>query len=218
MTGPDVQEELALKDYKLKFYISGKFPICLNRNEAFAVSTSNKYEAELIMCADMDQVFKKNTLTALLDTLLENPDAGAVTGVYFTKTFPYRAVVGKYSPWSESLEPKREALKSQGFIAQDGTQTLFFKHLQFFDVIQPVDVFGLGCVLMRTEIFKKLEQPFCKYVNAYSTGGDFTFNGHSEDMWFCNQLKQAGIKVLVDPRVMVGHVTEKVIIGNEAEE
>lgn len=217
MTGPEAQETLSERGYKLKIYISTKFPICLNRNEAFDLAAT-KYNADLVMACDGDQVFKKNTLTTLLDTLEENPEADAVTGVYFTKTFPHRAVVGKYSPWSPSLEPKRESLKSEGFVGPDGNQTLYFKHLQFFDVIQPVDVFGLGCFLMRTEILKKIQQPYCKYVNAYSTGGDFTFQGHSEDMWFCSQLKQAGVKVLVNPKVIVGHVVEKVIMGNEADE
>ena len=170
------------------------------------------------MSCDGDQVFKSDSLFKLLDTLEEYPEAGGVTGVYFTKSFPHRAVAGKYSPWSEKLEPKRASLASQGFIAADGSQTLYFKHLQYFDVVQPIDVFGLGCFLMRTDILKKIKQPYCKYVNEYSTEGDYTFHGHSEDMWFCSQLKQAGVKILVNPKVMVGHVTEKVICCNEAEE
>lgn len=217
MTGPDVQEELAKKDIKLKFLIHDKFPIDLNRNDAFSLAVSNTYKADFLMCCDADQVFKKTTILRLLETLLEDEETDGVTGVYYTKTFPHRAVVGKYSPWSKDLEMKRESLKSQGFIAPDGQQTLHYKHLRYFDVVQPVHVFGIGCLLLRTECFKKLQQPFFKYVNGFSTG-DHTFLGHTEDMWFCSQLYQNGIKVVVNPKVQVGHVTEKVINGNEAED
>lgn len=211
MTSSKVRKELNDKGFELfDPYISDKFPICLNRNEAFESALSGKNKADFIMCCDGDQVFKATTLTTLLDTLVES-EADAVTGVYFTKTFPYRAVAGHYSPWSTAIESNRESLKSEGFISEDGSQTLYFKHLQYFDVIQPIDVFGLGCLLMRTDLLRKIEQPFCKYINPYSTSGDYSFQGHSEDMWFCSQLKQAGVKVLVNPKVQVGHVVERVI-------
>lgn len=217
MTGPEVQEKLAEKGINLKILIHKKFPIDLNRNDAFTLATSNKYKADFLMCCDMDQVFKKDTILNLLETLESEPEAQGVTGVYFTKTFPHRAVVGKYSPWSKDLELKRASLQSQGFISSDGQQTLYFKHLQFFDVIQRVHVFGIGCLLLRTDFFKDMEHPMFKYVNPYSTGGDFTYQGHSEDMWFCSQLYKKGIKILVNPKVQVGHMVFKEITGNEAE-
>jgi len=216
MTGPETQEKLAEKGVKLKFLIHDKFPMDLNRNDAFNLALSNKYQADFLMCCDMDQVFKKTTLLDLLATLEEYPDASACTGLYFTKTYPHRAVVGKYSPWSKDIELKRGSLKEQGFIAPDGQQTLFFKHLQYFDVVQPVHVFGFGCVLFRTEILKNLVQPFFAYTNQYSTG-DATFYGHSEDMRMCSKLYMAGAKVICNPKIMVGHIVEKVICGNEAE-
>ena len=218
MTGPDVQEELAKKDIKLKFMIHDKFPIDLNRNEAFDLSLTNKYEAKFIMCCDADQVFRKDTILKLLDVLEENPDAGAATGIYFRKKHPYTCVVGKYSPWSKDLENKRAALMEYGFIAGDGQQTLFYKPLQYFDVTQRVHAFGMGCILIRSEIIKQLDRPYFKYINSHSLGGDLTIGGATEDMWFCSQLYQKGIKVLCDPKVHVGHVTEKVIYGNEHED
>lgn len=205
-------------DLEVKVWISNTFPIDRNRNEAFDLCTSNKYEADLVMCCDGDQVFKKDTITRLLDTLEENPEAGGCTGIYFRKTPPHRCVVGTFSPWSESLEKKRAALTEYGFVGPDGNQTLFYKPMTYFDVVRPVNAFGLGCILFKTEIFKLLKQPFCKYTNPYSLGGDFTFEGCSEDMWMCSQLKQAGVKILCNPKVQVGHVVEKTIYGNEHED
>jgi len=217
MTGPDVQKQLLSKGVELDYLIHDKFPIDLNRNEAFDLAVSNKYEADYLMCCDGDQVFKKDTILRLLQTLEEEPEAGAVTGIYFRKALPHRCVVGTFSPWSKSLECKRAALNDYGFIAEDGQQTIFYKSLTFFDVVQRVHAFGMGCILFRTEVIKKLERPYFKYVNPHSTGGDFTFNGCSEDMWLCSQLYQKGVKVLCDPKVQAGHCVEKVIFGNEHE-
>lgn len=216
MTGPDIQEELDRK-YGVKMVLMphDTFPIDLNRNEAFDLAIS-KYEADYLMCCDADQVFKPYTILKLMEYLTDEIDA--VTGIYFRKTPPHRCVVGKFSPWSEHLENKREALKSQMFIADDGQQTLYYKPLMYFDVVQPIHVFGMGCILFKTECFKKLERPYFKYVNGHSTSGDFTFVGHSEDMWLCSQMYKKGMKVLCNPKVIAGHLVEKVIMGNEAED
>lgn len=218
MTGPEVQEQLAQKGIKLRYMIHTKFPIDLNRNEAFDLSLKNTYKADYFMSCDGDQVFKKDTILRLLATLEENEDAGGITGIYFRKKSPYTCVVGKFSPWSDSLEQKRAALEHYGYIAKDGQQTLFYKPLQYFDVVQPVHAFGMGCILLRTNIIEKLERPYFKYVNSHSLGGDLTIGGATEDMWFCSQLYKNGIKILCDPKVQVGHVVEKVIFGNEAED
>lgn len=202
--------------FKTDIFICDKFPMDYNRNYAFDLTLTSKYDADFVMCCDLDQVFKKDTIVKLMQTLEDAPDAGGVTGIYFRKTPPHRCVVGKYSPWSTDLEMKRKSLESEGFVGKDGKQTLYYKPLLYFDVVQQVDVFGLGCVLFRSDTLRKIKQPFCRYVNRFSTD-DATFLGHSEDMWMCSQLKQAGVKMLCNPKVQVGHVVEKVIMGNEAE-
>lgn len=215
MTGEDIRKDLRDKyGIEMVLMIHDKFPIDLNRNDAFDRAVS-KYEADYIMCCDADQVFQKNTIPMLLKTLIDS-DVDAVTGIYFRKSPPHRCVVGKYSPWSPDLERKRESLESQGFITDLGEQTLFYKPLMYWDAVQPVDISGLGCFLFKTDVLNNIQQPYCKYVNPYSTGGDFTFEGHSEDMWFFSQLKKARTKILVNPRVIAGHICEKVIVGNEA--
>lgn len=204
---------------KTDILICDKFPIDLNRNYALDLALTSKYDADFVMCCDLDQVFQKDTIIKLMETLEEAPDAGAATGIYFRKTYPHRCVVGKYSPWSENLELKRKSLESEGFVdPKTGQQTLYYKPLLYFDVVQQVDAFGLGCILFRADALRRIKQPFCRYVNGFSTGGDHTFLGHSEDMWMASQLKQAGVKVLCNPKIYAGHVVEKVIFGNEADE
>lgn len=59
---------------------------------------------------------------------------------------------------------------------------------------------GMGCALIKTEIFKQLEYPWFKYVN-YSNGSLL-----SEDLYFCEQCKQHNIPIYVDTRVLCGHM------------
>ena len=58
---------------------------------------------------------------------------------------------------------------------------------------------GFGCVLIKTDVFKKLNYPWFKYV-SYDSGSFL-----SEDLYFCVQAAKAGYKIWADPRVRCGH-------------
>lgn len=59
---------------------------------------------------------------------------------------------------------------------------------------------GLGCALITTDIFKKMTYPWFDWAN-YSNGKML-----SEDLYFCERCKIAGIPIYVDPRVGCGHL------------
>lgn len=59
---------------------------------------------------------------------------------------------------------------------------------------------GMGCTLIRTELFRKLPYPWFKWTD-YGNG-----NVLSEDLYFCEQCRIAGIPVYSDTRVMPGHI------------
>lgn len=58
---------------------------------------------------------------------------------------------------------------------------------------------GLGCSLIRTDIFSTLVFPWFKYVE-YNNGETL-----SEDNYFCNLAASAGYKIYVDSAVRCGH-------------
>lgn len=216
LISPESIDELRTKyDVEPKLLIHDIFPLDRNRNDAVELALSNKYEADYIFFADGDQVFPKRTIQRLLDKISD--EFPVVTGIYFRKVAPYTCVAGKYSPLTNGLESKRQSLTEQGFVLPDGGQCLFYKPLQDFTVTQPVDVSGMGCVLVKAEIFKKLKQPYFGYVNCYNNGGDYTIDHCSEEMIFWAALKKAGIKVLCDPSIRAGHVAERVIGAMENE-
>jgi GT2 family glycosyltransferase len=61
---------------------------------------------------------------------------------------------------------------------------------------------GMGCALIRTDVFRKIQYPWYDWVN-YS---DENRGMLSEDLYFCEQCKHAGIPVFTDSRAGCGHL------------
>ena len=60
---------------------------------------------------------------------------------------------------------------------------------------------GFGCALVKTEVFKTLSWPWFKWVDYEDRHGTL-----SEDLYFCEKCKNAGIPVYSDIRVKCGHI------------
>lgn len=65
---------------------------------------------------------------------------------------------------------------------------------------------GMGCALIRTEIFRNLKYPWFAWVNY----NDEKRGVLSEDLYFCEQCNQHGIPVYTDTRVGCGHLLRHV--------
>ena len=59
---------------------------------------------------------------------------------------------------------------------------------------------GMGCALVQADVFMRLPFPWFKYV-IYNSGSVL-----SEDLYFCNEARKAGMKVQGDMRVKCGHM------------
>lgn len=59
---------------------------------------------------------------------------------------------------------------------------------------------GMGCALIKTEVFTRLEYPWYSWINYQDRGV------LSEDLYFCEQCKANGIPVCADTRVSCGHM------------
>ena len=64
---------------------------------------------------------------------------------------------------------------------------------------------GMGCFLVRTDVFRRLPYPWFDWVNYADRHGML-----SEDLYFCSALGKAGIAVHVDPRVGCGHLFRRI--------
>lgn len=58
------------------------------------------------------------------------------------------------------------------------------------------DMTGTGCVLIHKEVFQKVKKPWFEYTIK-----------HGEDVNFFEKAIEAGYKILIDPRIPVGHTT-----------
>ena len=61
---------------------------------------------------------------------------------------------------------------------------------------------GMGCALIRTEVFRKVKYPWYDWVNYADGKGGML----SEDLYFCEQCTKAGILVFSDTRAACGHM------------
>jgi len=68
----------------------------------------------------------------------------------------------------------------------------------------PIDCAGLGCVLIKREVFGKIKQPYFD-LKEYTYGSD---------MYFYTNVKQAGIEVWADPKTMCWQI-DYTVVGPE---
>lgn len=65
---------------------------------------------------------------------------------------------------------------------------------------------GMGCALIRTDVFRKTEYPWFDWVNY----GNANRGMLSEDLYFCSLCRTSGIKIYSDVRVGCGHLLRHV--------
>lgn len=61
---------------------------------------------------------------------------------------------------------------------------------------------GMGCALIRTDVFRRIPYPWYDWVNY----ADDNRGMLSEDLFFCERCRQAGIRIYTDTRAACGHV------------
>lgn len=197
---------------EISYHISNTFPLDRNRNQIVQIARSKPYFADYVLFVDGDNLLPKDTLKTLLEHASD--EYPVVAGLYWRKKPPFRAVAGHYVP-TEEKKNILKTLESMCFVDKDGQQCAFYKPVTDFDTVQRIDVTGCGCLLVRMDVFDKIELPYFGYFNAESLGGDYSVEHLSEDMLFFRKLRGAGIKTLLVPQVRCGHIVERVIGCNE---
>lgn len=111
-----------------------------------------------------------------LEKLIEH-DKDVVSGLYFRNTYPYTPMVFK-SNNDKKYDP---------ILDYDD------------DKLMEVDACGAGCLLVKTEVFKKLKLPYFKSNEVEG--------GLPEDHYFCKKLRDAGFKIHCDTSVKCSHMS-----------
>ena len=113
-------------------------------------------------------------------------DADIATGLYFRRTAPFTPVIFK------TLE------KEDGHLINEGYEDY------------PEDPFevagcGFGAVLMKADVLFNMPDPGMWFTPAYNAG---------EDIAFCMRAREAGYKIVCDPKAQLGHVGHVTITEN----
>jgi hypothetical protein len=182
--------------------VISNFPMDANRNK-FACNCIET-GVDYMLWLDMDQTFPADMISKMLEVISE--DRPIVAWMYYLKREPYPPVLGRYVPWDEDNLPYKDYYKKMGFVGENDVPLMTYRPITYFDKTTPftVDVIGLGCVIMKTEIFKGMTYPYFYYTPDPRPGKEFL--QMDEVMPFCAQLKKLNIPIWIDPRVQCGHL------------
>lgn len=205
---------------KILLNICTDFPIDHNRNKSVRKAIE-ELGADYILQLDTDQTFPRGTIMHLMESLntpdVDGSEREAVAGMYFMKSGTFRPVLGPYTKWESGMDS--QYLDKLGFICRGecgekkheggGHQLVRWSAPHFWpeDRMFRVDVIGVGCVLTRASMWKRLQYPFFQYrpdpMKGMRKGDAMEI---SEDMFWCANMHRAGVKVWIDPRVKCGHL------------
>lgn len=63
---------------------------------------------------------------------------------------------------------------------------------------------GMGCALIKTDVFKRIDYPWYDWVNYKSRGM------LSEDLYFCEACRKKNIPIYTDSRLVCGHMLRRI--------
>jgi hypothetical protein len=166
--------EIWRKKYYVKVFTISTQPVDYARNKLINLVLTNDEKFDFIFFIDSDNFFSPD----YLDILIKH-DLDIVSGLYFARVHPYNPV----------------AFKSNG---QDIDIIRDFK----LGELMEVDSIGLGCCLIKPEVFTKLKFPYFKFEISNNEKG---LKYMSEDRYFCKLAKEAGFSVFLDTKVLCRH-------------
>jgi len=150
------------------------------RNALIEVAIKN--EQTHILFLDDDMTFPADMIVRMIEDIEENEDQGveAITGLYCLKSVPY-------SPHIYTVFNKK--IKAFQISASFPTRSIF-----------RVVGAGMGCCLIKTEVFKRIDKPW------FLMGGEIDgAKGVGEDLYFCLKAKPL---MLCDSRLQCAHWKE----------
>jgi len=95
-----------------------------------------------------------------------------------------------------------KGLPTEPFVYRGDGEGAFW-HWKVGDVFE-CDAIGDGCMMIKTEIFDKIEKPWFHFEKSRMQGND-TIGDVGEDFFFCRKVRAAGFKILADGEVVCPH-------------
>ena len=141
-------------------------------NRNYTVAQAIKNNCNYILFSDDDMEYPEDTLERLL-----SHDKDAIGTLYNVRRLPSAYVI----QYGEEIKNDEEAKR----------QTKPFK----------CEAIGTGMLLVKTDIFKKLQSPLFGY-KWYDNG----MVKMSTDWFLCEKIRQAGYEIWCDPTITIKHI------------
>jgi GT2 family glycosyltransferase len=129
---------------------------------------------DYVLFIDDDMVIKPDSR---LFTNLIKHDKDITVPLFFHRRQPYAPLIFKRK------------------VRAGGAYTTFDNIMDYGKGLIRVDGAGCGVMLIKTEVFKKLDKPYFKHSDDVG-----------EDLYFCNKAVNAGFKIYCDTSLEVGHI------------
>jgi len=163
--------------YVLEFSSVSTQPTSKARN--MLVESAFNTNSDYVLWIDSDNDVHPGVLDKLL-SVMESEKADLVSALYFQRDAPHYAVLRQY--------------RHGGYYN--------IATVPFGGIIK-IDACGLGCCLVKKEVFKKLSKPYFKFSDEKHGYKDIQI---SEDIYFCRKVQEAGFKMVCDLDTVVGHI------------
>ena len=139
-----------------------------------------------ILFIDDDSAFKPHALTQLLEH-----DKDIVCGLQLRREYPHQPLI------FDSMKSDGQSLYS--YLNGDETR------------LKPIVASGFGFVLIKTDVFKKMEKPWVRL-------GELDPQDWCDDIGFYKRAKEAGItEIYCDMECQIGHISTMVIWPNKVD-
>lgn len=149
------------------------------RGRNIAIEQALQNDCTHVFFMDDDMAMPPDTLTKLLAH-----DKDIVTGLYLMRTYPHFPVL-----FDEAFD--------------DGKCKFLFLEGHLKGLI-PVVNCGFGCVLVKTDVLRKMERPWV-------TLGEIEKDGWCDDVSFFNRARKAGAEIFADLDAPCGHMTSNTL-------
>jgi GT2 family glycosyltransferase len=176
-----------MKKYEFVVSFSVLQPIDLARNEL--IERALKHNSDYIWFIDSDMILEEG----ILDNLV-NMNKDIASALYFMRSPPYKPIV--------------KVIKDEKFFIVDRIS---------LNQILEVDAVGLGCCLIKREVFEKMlekndNKPIFEFKKHKLSNNEIEIL--SEDTAFCFKAKKTGFKIFVNTGLICKHIGKSFIDEN----
>lgn len=155
------------------------------RNRNLIIQAGLENDCSHILLIDDDMAYKPDSLLKLLEH-----DVDIVSGLYLSRAYPHQPIIFDIADEDGSCFP------------------MYLIDNEFG--LRPIVAAGFGFLLLKTEIFSKLEKPYVRL-------GELNQEEWCDDIGFFNRVRKANIQSYCDMNVQVGHMGTMIIWPNRNE-